>query len=314
MEILWWIEFSLIIYALLSIFTYLVPIALAAFYFTDQDLKKKYNADWAVVTGGSSGIGRSLVERLAKQKLNVVIIALDDDLLRNFHKEISETYPNQKFRAVGVNLGKRDGEYDYLDIIKKETADIAPQIILNCAGYLILKGFVKATLDAQVTNIECNAISGFRISHYFMSKMVEKKLKGCITFVSSTAGYFPSPGNTAYSAGKAFLSAMTTCLAIEARPYGIDVLCLMSGPMATRFYENLPKLDVLSMFIKISDTPDTVAGVLIKSIGRLTWRDSSFWAVSNRLTVKAIDNNLLVDVIAWGQKYLPDYKNNPDLS
>jgi len=314
MDILCWIEWGLIIYALLSIFTYLVPIALAALYFTDQDLKKKYSAEWALVTGGSSGIGRALVERLAKQKLNVVIVALDDDLLRNFHKEISEMYPNQKFRAVGVNLGKRDSSSDYLEVIKKQTDDIRVQIVLNCAGYLILRGFVKTQLDSLVTNIECNALSSFRISHHFMCKMVENKLKGCITFVSSTAAYFPAPGNTAYAAGKAFLSAMSTCLAIEARPYGIDVTCLMSGPMATRFYENLPKLNVLALFQAISDTPDTVAGVLIKSIGRLTWRDSSIWAISNRITMKVIDNNLLVDAMAWGQKYLPDYKNNPDLS
>jgi hypothetical protein len=64
----------------------------------------------------------------------------------------------------------------------------------------------------------------------------------------------------------------------------------------------------------ISDTPDTVADILLKSIGRMAWRDSSLWAVSNRLIIKVVDMNLLVWLFAWGQKYLPDYKKNPDLS
>jgi len=312
--VLWWIEWSLILYALLSIWTYLVPILLARYYFTDQDLKKKYNASWALVTGGSSGIGKSLVQKLAKQKLNVVIVALDDELLRNFYKEIAETYPSLQFRAVGVNLGKRDADYDYMKVIQEKTDDIKIQIVMNCAGYLILKGFVKTDMQAQLTNIECNTISTLRITHHFMCKMVENKLKGAITFVSSTAAYFPSPGNTAYASGKAFLSNMATCLAIEGKPYGIDITCLMSGPMMTRFYEGQPKLDVLNFMMNISDTPDTVADVLIKSIGRLSWRDSSLWAVSNRLIIKVIDVNLLVELFAWGQKYLPDYKKNPQLS
>jgi len=291
-----------------------VPIILAKYYFTDQDLKNKYDAKWALVTGGSSGIGKALVQRLAKMKLNIVIVALDDELLSTFHKEISETYPNLEFRAVGVNLSQRNGDYDYLNIIKEKTNDIDVQILINCAGYLLLKGFVKAELNAQMANIECNAISTFRITHHFMCKMVEKKQKGAITFISSTAAYFPAPGNTSYASGKAFLANMATCLSIEGKPYGIDVTCLMPGPMMTRFYENQPKLDVLNFMMMISDTPDTVADVLVKSVGRMAWRDSSLWALSNRLIIKMVDMNLLCAFFAWGQKYLPDYKKNPDLS
>jgi len=313
MEILWWIEFFLIIYALLSIFTYLGSILKVKFS-QPQDLKKKYNADWALVTGGSSGIGKALVEKLAKQKLNVVIVALDDDLLKNFHKEISEMYPSQEFRAVGVNLGRRDAQYDYLEVIKEKTDDITVQILLNCAGYLILKGFIKADLNSQMANVECNTISAFRITHHFMSKMVEKKVKGCITFVSSVVAYFPAPGNTAYASGKGFLANMATSLSIEGKPYGIDVTCILPGPMNTRFYEGQPKLDILDFMKMISDTPQTVADVLLSSVGKITWRDISLYAIMSRFTVKMIDVNLMCDFLAWSQKYLPDYKRNPQLS
>jgi len=185
---------------------------------------------------------------------------------------------------------------------------------MNCAGYLVIMGFVKMEINAQLANIECNTISTYRITHHFMTQMVQKKLKGAITFVSSTAAYFPAPGNCSYASGKAFLTNMASVLAIEGKNYGIDVTCLMTGPMRTRFYDNLPKLDVLNFMLMISDTPETVAAVLIKSVGRMAWRDSSMWAVSNRLIIKMVDMNLLCSLFAWGQKFLPDFKKNPQLS
>ena len=58
----------------------------------------------AVVTGASSGIGRSIVERLCKQKINVVMVALDDKVLETAHREISDLYRDVKVRKCGVDL------------------------------------------------------------------------------------------------------------------------------------------------------------------------------------------------------------------
>lgn len=60
-----------------------------------QDLKKKYQAQWALVTGGSSGIGRAIVDRLALQGLNVCVVSIDDDLLKNTVKELKAAFPKQ---------------------------------------------------------------------------------------------------------------------------------------------------------------------------------------------------------------------------
>lgn len=53
-------------------------------------------------------LGRAYVEKLAAQGLNVLIVALDDDLLHSSHREMEEKYPDLEFRKVGVNLGATD--------------------------------------------------------------------------------------------------------------------------------------------------------------------------------------------------------------
>jgi hypothetical protein len=80
------------------------------------DLKKKYKAEWALVTGAGTGIGKSIAETMAAQGLNVVLVSLPDKFLEETTKALQEQYPKQKFLAVGA---KFDHKTDYMpDIIK----------------------------------------------------------------------------------------------------------------------------------------------------------------------------------------------------
>ncbi|EFA83310.1 hypothetical protein PPL_04100 [Heterostelium album PN500] len=297
----------------ITFITYIVPILLAAYKWGPQDLKKKYNAKWALVSGASSGIGRSVAKKLAAQGLNVVLVALDDDALKGTHQSLQKEFPKQEFRAVGVNLGRADAEYDYLPIIDKATKDIDVQILVNNAGYIQLSAFFRSPLQKQLINLECNMMSHVKLTHHFLSKMIEKGLKGCITYTSSQSAFFPAPSCSSYGGGKAFLAEFAASLAIECHSYGIDVLCLMSGPIQTNFYDKAPKLSAFKFFHSISDTPDSAADIMLNGVGRITWRDSSLFTIFSRLVVKIIDMNLLIAGIARGQSLSSDFKNHPEL-
>lgn len=308
-----YISWFFILTGFVTVVSYLVPILLAAFKWGEQDLKAKYNAKWALVSGSSSGIGRAVAKKLAKQGLNVVLVALDDEALKGTYESLKKEFPNQQFRAVGCNLGKSDHEYDYMPIIKEATKDIDIQILVNNAGYIQLSAFFRSTLQKQLTNLECNMMSHVKITHHFLSLMVEKGLKGCITFTSSQSAFFPAPSCSSYGGGKAFLASFAASLAIECYTYGIDVLCLMSGPIQTNFYDNQPKLSFFKFFHAISDTPDSAADIMLNGVGRITWRDSSLFTIFSRLVVKMVDMNLLVQGIARGQSLSSDFKNHPEL-
>jgi short-subunit dehydrogenase len=104
-----------------------------------QDLKRKYDAQWALVTGSSSGIGKSLASRLASQGLNIVMVALNDRLLDDAVSELKTTFKSGQFIQVGVDLGVPG----YLDIIAEATKDLDVQIVFNNAGFMLTGFFDK---------------------------------------------------------------------------------------------------------------------------------------------------------------------------
>jgi len=57
-----------------------------------QNLKKKYGAEWAIVTGSSSGIGKSLAVKLAQQGVNVVLVALQEQILDDTLAELQAQF------------------------------------------------------------------------------------------------------------------------------------------------------------------------------------------------------------------------------
>ena len=198
------------------------------------NLKKRYNAKWALVTGSGSGIGKAIAFKLASQGLNVVLVSLDDDHLKNTMKQLKAKYPDLEFRSVGCvfNPGVK-----YIEEIEKATKDITIQCIFNNAGFIVT-GFVdQAPLPKILSNIECNATASFAIAHHFLQKLVTNKQKGCIVFTSSVAGFIPTPFAASYAATKAFVSQLACSLHIEVQSLGIDVCAVHPSPVASNFYE-----------------------------------------------------------------------------
>jgi len=308
---LWSLLFTVFGWAfLIGLITYLLPIILVNI-LPEQNLRIKYDAKWAFVTGASSGLGLSIADRCASQGLNVVLCALDDKFLQDANEKLRKKYPRIIFRVVGCNLGDEKGAY--LDTIKQATSDIDVQIIFSNAGFLVMKAFYKTDLNLCMNNFHCNLVSHIKITHHFFGKLVEAKKKGCIVYTSSLVGFLPTPANALYGAAKAGLSQLGACLAIEGAAYGIDVLCVNAGPMNTNFTNSLTKIDMLEMFYKVASTPEQVTTVLMKSVGRIFTRDHSILNIGIRLLLKVIDSNWIIWIISFTQPYTPDWKKYPDL-
>ena len=97
------------------------------------DMKKKYKADWALVTGAGTGIGKSIAETMALQGLNVVLVSLPDKFLDETTATLQAQFPKQKFRKIAA---KFDHKTDYMPAIIEGTKDIDVAIVFNNAGYI----------------------------------------------------------------------------------------------------------------------------------------------------------------------------------
>eukprot|EP01026_Neomeris_dumetosa_P039110 TRINITY_DN3203_c0_g1_i4.p1 TRINITY_DN3203_c0_g1~~TRINITY_DN3203_c0_g1_i4.p1 ORF type:complete len:308 (-),score=40.83 TRINITY_DN3203_c0_g1_i4:393-1316(-) len=269
-----------------------------------QDLKKKYDAQWALVTGASTGIGKALTMKLAGQGLNVVLVALDDDWLTKTFDELQQKFPSCQFRKVGVNLGSPG----YMDEIVKQTQDINVQLVFANAGYLVTGFFVDNSLSKHLANYECNLTSAIAITHHFLQKLIASKKRGCFVYTSSAAAQMPGPFSVMYPTTKVALQAFGASLAAEVKVHGIDVLVFFPSPVASRFYEGQLKIDLLEFFKQFTVKPEQLPDVVFASIGKVVLRDIGLIAVIFRILPKLIDYGTLATLLSRIAHLMPDFK------
>lgn len=272
------------------------------------DLKKRYNAEWALVTGAGSGIGKAIAFKLAKQGLNVVIVSLDDKYLKETMEQLKEVFPKLQFRSVGVNFSPG---VDYLKTIDEATKDLEIPIIFNNAGFLVTGFFDQAPLGKLLANVECNATASVNVAHHFIAKLVTKKRKGCVVFTSSVAGWIPTPFSGMYGATKAFVSQLACCLHIELKALGIDVCAVHPSPVSSNFYNDLDhKIEILESACKTAVPPEALPDDIFRSIGACALRDLGGMAVGTRMGTFFLPYNFFTEIFATAAPYLPDWKTH----
>jgi hypothetical protein len=115
---------ALLFIVALATLPFLLHFIVCAFLYREQNLKKKYDASWALVTGSSSGIGKALAERLLQQDMNVCLVALGDDVFKSTLKELQEKYPSCQVRGVFADLSSSA----FMPSLIDQTKDIVPQV------------------------------------------------------------------------------------------------------------------------------------------------------------------------------------------
>ncbi len=118
-------------------------------------------------------------------------------------------------------------------------------VLVNNAGYGQYGPLEEISLDALRRQFETNVFGGLRLSQLVLPAM-RKKGFGRIVNVSSVAGRVSVLGGGAYHASKFAIEALTDALRPEVEPFGIDVVNVLPGPIATHFEATLLK-----------DIPDT---------------------------------------------------------
>ncbi|XP_020809218.1 hydroxysteroid dehydrogenase-like protein 1 [Drosophila serrata] len=192
-------------------------------------LKERYG-DWAAITGSSDGIGKEYAKELARQGINVVLIARNEEKLQAVVKEI-ESESKVQTKIVIADFTKGSKVYEH---IEKELADVPISILVNNVGIGSPSSVLKWTQESTQDIIDTNVVAVSQLSRIFFQRMKAEKIKGAIVNVSSGTEMQPLPYAAYYAASKAFNRSFTLALHAEAKPFGIHVQLLSPNFVVTK--------------------------------------------------------------------------------
>ena len=181
-----------------------------------------YKNKHAIVTGGSSGIGKETAKLLAQKGANISIIARDRSKLKAAQTEIKEVIidPDQQIITFSADVAQLQ---EISLAIKQAIAQLGnPDLLITSAG-IARPGYF---LDTPITVFENTMAINYFGSLYSIRAVVpamEKQSRGQIVLIASGAGLIGIYGYTAYCPSKFALRGLGESLRSELKPKGIQV-------------------------------------------------------------------------------------------
>jgi 3-oxoacyl-[acyl-carrier protein] reductase len=187
------------------------------------------NSKTAVVSGGTRGIGRAIVEEFAKEGVNVAFNYLSSDKLA---AEIEKSLSKGKVKVKGykVNIEDFEAVKRWVDEVKKDFGSI--DILVNNAGILNDKALALMEQADWQKVIQVDVGGIFNLTRSVIIDFIKRK-SGVIVNISSVSGIRGIARQTNYSAAKAAVLGFTKALAKEVGPYNIRVNAVAPGFIAT---------------------------------------------------------------------------------
>jgi len=182
----------------------------------------------ALVTGASSGMGRETAIRLAEKGFQVIAAARRIDRLNELAEQFQNITPMQ------VDISQSEDIEVFCDYIS--TLPMPVSVLINNAGYSIRGALEDVPMEAIKRIFEVNLFALIRITQACLPGMRNLR-KGTIVNLSSIAGKFAFPGSGVYAATKYAVEGITDALRMELAPFGIRVVAIRPGPIATEFNE-----------------------------------------------------------------------------
>jgi short-subunit dehydrogenase len=231
-------------------------------------LSERYGP-WAVIAGGSEGVGVSFAHKLAADGINLILLARKLGPLAETADAVRAEF-GVEVRTLPLDLTAPDA----VEQVRSLTDGVeVGMLIYNAGTDNVAADMLDRPLAALERVIALNVLGQTRFVHHYGSAMTARG-RGGIILVGSLLAYAGGGGMTAYAAAKAFSHTLAKGLWYEMRPYGVDVLGLvLSATKTPAAYRLGLKMDDP---VIVASEPDVVAQEGLDRLGK-----TPLWVVSD---------------------------------
>lgn len=231
------------------------------------DLVQRYGRDsWAVITGGSDGIGLAIAEKLAEAGINVVLVARNEQKLKEKVKKLTAAYKVKvQYRVADFSKGVSPEFYTELYSTMK---DLDVSILVNnvgIGGSVFLDCDAQSCLDQGIVNM----VPQFMMTKVFLNHFRARSTKSAVIDMSSLGGLNEFWDSCLYGATKSFTRAFSQSMQEKfGAEYGIDFLVIKPGFTLTDMFSSKERFGNSGNGLTVFTTTECAMGAL-KALGNV---------------------------------------------
>lgn len=193
----------------------------------------------AIVTGGTRGIGFSVVKLFVEQGAKVALCGSRPESAAKGVEKLLSIYPQAEVMGISPNLTDPASVKEAFDSVKEKFGSI--DILVNNAGISQSTSIFDYTPEEIDAILNLNVKACIICSQAAARVMKDAEKGGVILFTSSVVSLYGQPSGCGYPASKCAVNGLTRSLARELAPYKIRVNAVAPGVIKTDMVANLPE-------------------------------------------------------------------------
>ena len=219
---------------------------------------------WALITGGSSGMGLEYARQLADAGCNLLLVSNQKEELEKATETLRQGRDIQVLPHY-QDLAIETAAEELFAFCQAENLQI--DILINNAGMFFFEELTLENESKALTMLRLHTFTPTRLCILFGEEM-KRRGYGYLINMSSMAAKLPCPGIAIYSATKAYLKSFGKSLYFEMRPYGVGVTTVCPAAIATPLYKLKPSLLKFGVKIGLIGTPQWLVRKALKGMMR----------------------------------------------